>query len=45
MEIDEEMTRPDVCTNVAKLQELAREKEQIEENLLLQMEEWESLSD
>ena len=40
MEIDEEMTRPDVCTNVAKLQELAREKEQIEENLLLQMEEW-----
>lgn len=45
MEIDEEMTRPDVCTNVAKLQELAREKEQIEENLLIQMEEWESLSD
>lgn len=45
VEIDEEMTRPDVCTNVAKLQELAREKEQIEENLLLQMEEWESLSD
>lgn len=45
MEIDEEMTRPDVCTNVAKLQELVREKEQIEENLLLQMEEWESLSD
>lgn len=45
MEIDEEMTHPDVCINVAKLQELAREKEQIEENLLLQMEEWESLSD
>lgn len=45
MEIDEEMTHPDVCTNVARLQELAGEKEQIEEALLLQMEEWESLSD
>ena len=26
MEIDEEMTHPDVCINVAKLRELAREK-------------------
>lgn len=44
-EIDEEMTRPDVCTNVARLQELTKEKEQLEEALLLQMEEWEGLSD
>lgn len=39
------MTRPDVCTNVARLQELTKEKEGLEEALLLQMEEWEGLSD
>ena len=44
-EIDEEMTRPDVCTNVARLQELTKEKEGLEEALLLQMEEWEGLSE
>ena len=44
-EIDAEMLRPEVCTDVARLQALAREKEQVEEELLLKMEEWESLSD
>lgn len=44
-EIDEEMLLPEVCTDVARLQALAKEKEQIEEELLLKMEEWESLSD
>lgn len=44
-EIDAEMLRPEVCTDVTRLQALAKEKEQVEEELLLKMEEWESLSD
>ena len=43
--IDEEMQSPDVCTNVARLQELGKEKESIEEKLLVLMEEWEQLSE
>ena len=44
-QIDEEMALPEVCTNVARLQELSKEKAEIEEELLLKMEEWEQLSE
>ncbi len=37
------MARPDVCTNVAKLQELSKEKEGIQEELESLMERWEIL--
>ena len=43
-EIDGLMVSPDVCTNVAKLQELNREKEGNEEELLALYEKWEELS-
>jgi ATP-binding cassette subfamily F protein 3 len=42
-EIDALMARPDVCTNVAKLQELSKEKEGIQEELESLMERWEIL--
>lgn len=42
-EIDTLMARPDVCTNVAKLQELSKEKEGIQEELESLMERWEIL--
>ncbi len=42
-EIDRQMARPDVCTNVAKLQELSKEKESIEAELNSLMERWEAL--
>ena len=43
-EIDGLMVSPDVCTNVAKLQELNREKEGNEEELWALYEKWEELS-
>ena len=43
--IDEEMALPEVCTDVAKLQALSKEKAEIEEELLVKMEEWEALSE
>ncbi len=44
-EIDLEMTEPSVCTDVAKLQELVREKERNEAELTELYEKWELLSD
>lgn len=43
-EIDGLMVSPDVCTNVAKLQELNREKEENEKELASLYERWEELS-
>ncbi len=42
-EIDGQMAKPDICTNVAKLQELAKEKEGILTQLNDLMERWEIL--
>ena len=42
-EIDGEMSRPEVCTDVAKLQKLSREKEEIAAELEQLMERWEEL--
>ncbi len=44
-EIDELMAAPDICTDVAKLQELSKEKEQITEKLTILYEKWEELSE
>lgn len=44
-EIDLEMADPDVCTNVARLQELSREKEQNDAELEVLYEKWEQLSE
>lgn len=44
-EIDELMAAPDVCTDVAKLQELSKEKEENEEELAGLYEKWEELSE
>ena len=44
-EIDLEMAEPSVCTDVAKLQELVREKERNEAELTELYEKWELLSD
>ena len=44
-QIDVEMALPEVCTDVAKLQALSKEKAEIEEELLVKMEEWEALSE
>ena len=43
-EIDSLMVSPDVCTNVTKLQELNREKEENEKELASLYEKWEELS-
>lgn len=43
--IDEEMARPEVATNVARLQELAGEKEALDEELSGLYETWEELSE
>lgn len=43
-EIDELMLKPDVCTNVAKLQELAKEKSCIAEEMEQLLNRWEELS-
>ena len=42
-EIDEEMARPEVATNVARLQELAKEQASLNEELEQKYEEWEQL--
>lgn len=44
-EIDEEMILPEVCTDVARLQELANEKEEHEVRLAKLYEQWETLSE
>lgn len=44
-EIDEEMVRPEICSNSVKLQELQNEKDSLEEELLGLMERWEELSE
>ena len=44
-EIDELMASPEICTDVAKLQELSKEKEQITEKLTALYEKWEELSE
>ncbi len=44
-EIDAEMASPDICTNVAKLTELSREKETLEAKLSSLYETWELLSE
>ncbi len=44
-EIDLEMADPDVCTNVARLQELSGEKEQNDAELEVLYEKWEQLSE
>lgn len=44
-EIDLEMADPDVCTNVARLQELSEEKEQNDAELEVLYEKWEQLSE
>ena len=44
-EIDELMASPDICTNVAKLQELNKEKEANETELETLYEKWENLSE
>lgn len=43
VEIDSLMAQPDVCTNVARLQELSREKEDIRAELETLLERWEAL--
>ncbi len=42
-EIDNLMIQPDICTNVAKLQELSKEKNQVQDELESLMERWEML--
>lgn len=44
-QIDELMAAPEICTDVAKLQELSKEKEQITEKLTALYEKWEELSE
>lgn len=44
-EIDEMMAAPEICTDVAKLQELSKEKDQITEKLTILYEKWEELSE
>ena len=44
-QIDEEMSDPSVATDVAALQKLSAEKEEISDALLALMEEWEALSE
>ena len=44
-EIDELMASPEICTNVAKLQELNKEKEENDTVLASLYEQWENLSE
>ena len=44
-EIDLKMSEPEICTNVAKLQELSTEKEKNEAELEALYEKWELLSE
>lgn len=43
--LDEEMAKPEIATNVARLQEIAKEKAAIEEELNPLYEKWEALSE
>ena len=43
--IDEEMALPEICSNSVKLQELQKEKDSLEEELMELMERWETLSE
>ena len=43
--IDEEMARPEICSNSVKLQELQKEKDSLEEEMMTLMERWEELSE
>lgn len=42
--IDEQMILPEICSNSVKLQELQKEKDQLEEELMEKMELWETLN-
>ena len=44
-QIDEEMAKPEICSNSVKLQELQKEKDSLEEELMTLMERWEELSE
>ena len=44
-QIDEEMAKPEICSNSVKLQELQKEKDSLEEELMTLMERWEKLSE
>ena len=44
-ELDDEMAKPENATNVAKLQEISKEKEAIEAELEELYEKWETLSE
>ncbi|MBR5597009.1 MAG: ABC-F family ATP-binding cassette domain-containing protein [Lachnospiraceae bacterium] len=43
--IDEEMAKPEICSNSVKLQELQKEKDSLEEEMMTLMERWEELSE
>ena len=44
-QIDEEMAKPEICSNSVKLQELQKEKDSLEVELMTLMERWEELSE
>ena len=44
-EINNLMASPEICTDVAKLQELSKEKEELSEKLTTLYEKWEELSE
>ena len=44
-QIDEEMAKPEICSNSVKLQELQKEKDSLEEEMMMLMERWEELSE
>ena len=43
--IDEEMAKPEICSNSVKLQELQKEKDSLEEEMMTLMERWEEISE
>ena len=43
--IDEEMAKPEICSNSVNLQELQKEKDSLEEEMITLMERWEELSE
>ncbi|MBR3601759.1 MAG: ABC-F family ATP-binding cassette domain-containing protein [Lachnospiraceae bacterium] len=43
--IDNEMALPEICSNSVKLQELQKEKDSLEEEMMILMERWEELSE
>ena len=44
-QIDEEMASPEICSNSVKLQDLQKEKDSLEEEMMTLMERWEELSE